>query len=224
VALVSSALTDSDAMVRRRALGVVASRAAAARLGGSEERLKQWHRDRPALKELQPAVMRLLEDPDPFVRRDAIVALGNVDFVPRDNGRGEITLTDEALRLFAARYHVDDAALVREELVKSLVLIANRSEAQEAVVLKALADPSPGVVQFAVTGAGKMAIRAALPTLADLLISHSDSGVRLNVAQAFASYGAAAREYVTNLRIAASAEQNPIVRQTLVGTLTLLEK
>ena len=41
-----------------------------------------------------------------------------------------------------------------------------------------------------------MAIRGVLSTLADLLLSHGDRGVRLNVAQAFANYGAAAREYV----------------------------
>jgi hypothetical protein len=225
VALVSSALLDSDAMVRRSALGAVAARAAAARLPVTEERLKRWNLDRPALQELRPAVMRLLEDPERFVRRDAIILLGSLDVVPRDDGRGEmIVLTEETVRLFASRYGVEPDTVVRAELVKSLVLIANRTEVQEAVVLKALADPSPGVVQFAVTGAGRMAIRGALPTLADLLMSHDDRGVRLVAAQAFAAYGAAAREYVPTLRIAASAERDPIVRKTLEGTLALLDK
>lgn len=69
-----------------------------------------------------------------------------------------------------------------------------------------------------------MAIRGVLSTLADLLLSHGDRGVRLNVAQAFANYGAAAREYVPTLRIAVAAERDPIVRKTLEGTLTLLER
>ena len=225
-AILSTAMVDTDVAVRRSALGVVAARSGGVRFDTRESRAKQWEGDRLALQGLRPRITGLLEDPDQMVRRDAIIALGNLDFVRPSGGTDsdEITLREETVRTVAARYNAEASSMVRAEIVKTLALVANRSEPQQEVILAALNDAAAGVVQFAAMGSGRLLIPNALPRLADLMVSHGDRGVRLAAVQAIARYGRAAAEQLPLLRVALASESDSVVRQTIEGTISVLER
>jgi HEAT repeat protein len=216
-------LDDSNVAVRRSALAVVAARAGGIRFSGAPDHLNRWNEDRPALRGLRPFVINVLDDADERNRRDAIIALGNLDFADSGKTAGEVMLSDATVQLLADRYSVEPSAIVRAEIVKSLALIENRTGVQEIVIQKALYDSSDSVLQYAAMGAGRLRTQDSLPRLVELILTHANRAVRLNAVQALAKYGSDATSQLPVLRGALPKEQDAVVRSTLDAVIKQLE-
>ncbi len=89
--------------------------------------------------------------------------------------------------------------------------------------MRALNESTEGVLQYAAMGVGRLRVSAALPRLIQLL-AHESRVVRVSAALAFADYAADARAYLPALRGALEAESDAVVRNTLRGAITVIER
>lgn len=209
--LLRGALADPDPAFKARGLAVVAGRAGAARFSQDDRILDAWRSERPLLRSLEPAALQALDDAATAVRKQAILALGNLQFVLGDNAS---TLPPTLLRAFADRYAREPDPSVRADLTYAVSVAPPLTDGRDAFLIKALDDGAPDVQAAALVGLGESSPPAALPAIAARLGS-TDPAVRLNAAVAIQGYGTAARTYAARLRQALDAEDDPAIANTL---------
>jgi hypothetical protein len=219
IEVLSAALHDATADVRRQACLVVVRRAWAARASKVPDNLARWQIERPMLLALQPDLLRLFSsDPQRRVRLQAIVAAGNLEYI----GTPNLTISEPLAKALAAAYALDQEGVVRAEIVKSFAL-TEQTNASRAILFRALADADPTVVQFAISGIARAHDASALPRVAALLRHPADS-VRIAAAQTLGSFGPVARSFVLSLRAASDAENNEVAKRTLDGAIRLIDR
>jgi HEAT repeat protein len=173
---------------------------------------RQARLDRGPLLRLKPQLFAALSDVAPDVRTEAIVAIGNLEFDPdRPSPPAIVILSQPFTTLLVTRYGLEQVPSVRSEIIKALALSDYDGPRPDAVLVKALDDSSPFVIQFALRGIVRFRIAQALPKLAALL-GDDRSEVRLAMPDALAAFGAEAAPYVEALRKAASLESDPILK------------
>jgi HEAT repeat protein len=201
-------------------LWALASRAAGFRFTPSEARKALWWQEQPVVQDLRPLAAARLADPDDRVRHAAIIAMGSLDY--HIDQHPQIRLRPDTVAAFARAFREDQAVAVRAEAVKSLALAQSDPGLRDPVLVAALADPAPAVVQFAALGVAEHRLEAALPAVAALL-GHSSRAVRLAAVQAFQSNPGAARTFEPALRVAVATEADPSIRATLAATLARVD-
>jgi HEAT repeat protein len=220
-AIVGFAVVDPDITTREAACSVVMATAARGRGQITTEARPYWQAAAAALLTLNDQLVRvMMSDGEPRIRQSAILALGSLHgTVDSASSRIPSSLADA----LATAYGKESSDRVRTEIVKSFALTETESPRRGEILARALADPAPGVVQFAVTGIGRMRAPDGLRLVVDML-RHSERGVRVAAAQAVAAYGAAAKPYLPQLREALAVERDEITRKTLESTIGLIEK
>lgn len=213
--LLRGAMADPDPAFKARALAVVAGRAGAARFSQDDRILDAWRTERPLLLSLEPAARQALNDAAPEVRKQAILALGNLQFVL---GERSSALPPALLRAFADRYAVEPDPSIRADLTYAIAVAPPSTDGREPFLIKALDDPAPDVQAAALVGISESSPPAALPAIVARLGS-TDPSVRLNAAVAIQGYGAAARTYAARLRQALAEETDPAIAGTLRAAL-----
>ncbi len=209
--LLRSGLADPDPAIKARALAVIAGRAGAARFSQDDRTHEAWRTERPLLLSLEPAARQALDDGTADVRKQEILALGNLQFVLGD---ASTDLPPGLLRAFADRYAREPDPDVRADLTYAIAVASPSTDGREAFLIVALGDAAPAVQAAALVGISESSPPAALPAIAARLGS-TDPSVRLNAAVAIQAYGAAARTYAARLRAALAAEKDPAIAETL---------
>jgi len=230
-AVVVEALSHANEQVRTDALGVLEARlspfVASYRSAGA------YASDARLLAPAEPHVWALLDAADARVRRRALRAMVMLRVSRSPDGIAAIAaagydpgqdLVDRAALMFEK----DADAGVRVASVQLLSGVgANVPDATTRVVhrvlMKALNDPSWGVVNVAVRDAARRRIPGSLAESARLL-QHKDYQVRMVAAQALASFGRDARPHLPELRRAADIETHDITKKTMVGSITVIER
>jgi len=227
IPLVQLGLIDGERDVRISALMAIMSRGSGTRFAGAEPPAirdamqRQWLQDRPRLLELRPQVITMaFSDPEPKVRRSAVLAVGNMDFNPRDR---ELRLTERTIADFSALYVRDADSGVRAEIVKCFALIPNDSPSVRKILVDALSDPSTGVRHYAMAGARRLALPAMLPKVVDGL-GDPDSGVRFGAVQALAFYGTSALPHLPTLLQLRETEPDAQVRAEIDRTIAAIRR
>jgi HEAT repeat protein len=213
--LLHEGLADPDAAIRARALAAIAGRAGAVRFSQDGTLGDTWRAERPLLLSLEPAAIHALDDTVPEVRRQAILALGNLAFVL---GTNDPPLAPALMRAFADRFARETDPAVRADLTYAVATASTRTDGRDALLVAALDDSEPTVQAAALVGLTESSPPAALPGIAARLGS-TDPTVRLNAAVAMQGYGAAARTYAARLRTALAAEKDPAIAGTLRAAL-----
>lgn len=212
-ALIASGLKDATVEVRLSAIYALAGRAATARFGKREEHKALWAVERPTLLRLRSAALEALGDSSAKVRQGAIIALVNLAYeqgAPINNVR----LSGDVTAVLARQYQTEAEASVRAEIMKTFALTSVLPDGRETTLVRGLSDDVAEVVKYAVLGLGRARSQRGLKLVADRL-SHSDRGVRLQVAQAMVSYGLQAKAYLDLIQNAADSEENDVVKRTL---------
>jgi HEAT repeat protein len=229
--VLTRALADKDDDVRKRGIFAIvgrlgALRVGAARLPGGPEPatskdvlVERWRTERPVLAGLRTPLIALLADPGPAVRDGVIMALVLLDYEPGQPAN--FAVRPETLQLLATTYERESSAKVKVQIVKTFALTSTVSPLRDRLLLQALNDAEPGVLQFAAMGAGEAKLSVALPRLAELL-EHPERAVRLNAVQAIAAQGPSAAAYQPQLQAALNEENDEIVRKTLQGAIARL--
>jgi hypothetical protein len=193
--------------------------------------------DRARLMPGQTKVLELLGSERPRIRREAVRAamfLRISRSLPGKDTSAEATLAlgfdpgrDLAVRL-ARMFDTEPDAAVRSQIVGALVGTGADVEPEttrivNALLIKALSDPSPGVVSTAVRDVARRRLPGSLQESVKLL-KHTAYEVRMDAAQAIASFGSEARPYLADLRRAADIETDAITRKTILATITAIER
>ena len=207
-----TALVDITDNVRAEALEVIAACRMSSRYSDTAPEAE-------ALKALRPDVRRLLRDPNPRVRGEAVDGLMSLDAAGL-KGRMLVLPHDTYVELKAI-YDTDPSPIVRSRIVRAFAQTAGGGLIQESVLLQALHDPDPSVVSFAVRGVGEYRLIAGLPNVGALLLS-PDRNVRLAAAQSLAAFDRDALPFLGRLRQAIAVEPSEIIRKTMEGTEGLL--
>jgi HEAT repeat protein len=221
IAVIAASLRDTDPDIRKQALLAVASHAAGPAAFGASSREKlarvrrAWSTERRLIRELRPQVVSALDDPEPRVRQDAVLALGNLDF---DGRAEEWPLSQQTAADLAARYPREEHASVRSRIVGALALRPGDSAEIRGVVVDALDDPDADVRNYALMGALRLKLQSALPAAARGL-GDPDPGVRLAAAGVFAALGPAASAYEGRLEEASAAEVRAPIRAAIEAAL-----
>ena len=216
VDMISVGLADADPDVRLSAIYAVAGRASVDRfkkfqsssrvtmVSGSEKLL---------LRKLRPRVLALVGDSNERVRQGAVIALVNLEFEGGQD-HNDILLKEDAVRTLLQQFQKETIAKVRVEIVKTFTLTSLKSPRRDDILLAAIADSDPDVVQFGVMGLARSTPPAALPKLIELLNNPSRI-VRLQLGPAFAAYGRAARPYLDELVRVGANDSDADVRNSL---------
>jgi HEAT repeat protein len=221
--IVGLALRDADATMREAACYVVVATAARSRGSSGTDPSAPWLAAAAALLPLNDQLAQVMtSDPEPKVRHSAILALANLH-LRVDDASGVIHIPAEFADVLAGAYGTETADGIRAEIVKTLALSVTDSPRRQEILERALTDSSPGVLQFAVTGAGRMKLARALPRLVELL-THPDRGIRIAAPQALANYGRDAAAYLPQLQVALASEKDDLVRRTLEGAIRAIQK
>lgn len=183
----------------------------------------------PYIAHSQPMETLFKEDPEPRVRRAALIALGNVIAATQGRTPGTRGFMQQEIEMpaafgesLASQYSREPAADVRGEIVKTLALMDVRTPLRRTVILDALSDPSASVLSFALRGVANMRIEEAAPRVVTLL-RHEDRAVRIVAAQALTATPKAAALFVTALREAAAVEADTPTRLTMEAAIQVIE-
>jgi hypothetical protein len=210
--VLATALAHPDPQLKRRALMVVASRAGAVRVSVRDELRTRWHSERPVLINLTQPVWELLQDGDEDVRRAAIEAAASLEFdLENPTARVNAALMQRLGEIYAKEI----SASVRARIVDIMSVDCSGS-IQPLVLMTAVQESDPGVLQYAVPGVANCQSVEVLSRLVQLL-THERVSVRLAVAHALVRFGLLATPYLTEIEQAASAEPDAIVRKTLLA-------
>jgi HEAT repeat protein len=221
---IRSGLTSSSPAVRRAAIETVH---AFAFIGLGTKRLKSpetWRADRRRLMTLAPEIADALRDPDETVRHHAVLALGALDSEPSEDGRTLVTGV-ATMNRFARMFATEPSGRVRAEIAKAFALAADiRPQVPtERVLLAALDDPHPYVVQMGTTGIGNAALPQHLQRVIPLL-QHPHQGVAQAAANTFNKLHAHARPFLDDLQRAADAAAEGPFKQTLLAAIRLVRE
>ncbi|NES98056.1 MAG: HEAT repeat domain-containing protein, partial [Desertifilum sp. SIO1I2] len=190
IPVLTSALEDSDALVRRSAayaLGKIGAEA----------------------KSAIPALTSALQDPDDSVRRSAASALGRMGA----EAKSAIPALTSALQ------DPDNSVHVRINAAGALVKIGAEAKSAIPALILALQDPDDSVrmnATFVLASMGAEA-KSAIPALI-LVLQDPDDSVRMNAAGALASMGAEAKSAIPAL-ILAFKDSNASVRMSATSAL-----
>ncbi len=228
VSIVQLALDDTAPEVRRNGCRVVTARMWHPRSSSSSAGVDAWRAEKAGLEPVKGLLLGLIRsDPDEVVRREAIIAAGNLDLElePSDASRlPRVRISAELTAVLADAYRNEQDTAVRTEIVKSLSAARSESSRRSEVLVAALADVAPQVVQYAVLGVGDAQVKDALPTVVSYLQRHPEVRVRLAAAQSLAMYGAAAAPYLPALQEALAQESDPTTRKTIEGTIRVIQR
>lgn len=217
----TQALQSSDPSMTLAGIWALASRAAGFRFAPSDTRKALWWQEQPVVQELRPMVEARLFDPDASIRRGALIALGSLDY--HLDLHPVIVLRPATAMAFARSFQEDRSPAVRAEAVKSFALAHSDPEPRDHVLLAALADPDPGVVQFAARGVAEHRLEAGVPAVA-ALIEHPSVAVRSAALQALMANRQAARDFLPQVQLARRSESDPTIRAILDATARVLER
>lgn len=240
------AISQKDASLVFELLGHADESRCVTALGMFEARLSPYRTDlsaavrkadRARLVPGQSKVMALLASDRPRIRREAIRAAMFLQIsrsLAEGNVAGEAAFTrgydpGRALALRLARmFDVEQDASVRSQIVGALVGTATDVAPEtrrivNTLLMKALNDASFGVVETALRDVARRKLPGSLEE-AMRLLQHPAYQVRMAAAQAVASFGREARDYLPRLRQAAEAETDEITRKTILGTISVVER
>lgn len=219
--LIRKGLRDNDERVQLSALWALISRASGDRFKSDPEARMRGTVERPQLATLKDEILAKVTSPNPKIRYAALAALASLDYDP-EHGARAIRLTPEMITLLLARYQLETDVWVRSEIVKAVAL-DKEATGGEALLVQALSDSAPGVIQHAVRGVAGHRLLQQLPAL-ERLLDHADAGVRVSVANAFGSLGPDAAGSLRALQLALAGEQEPDVRSALSGAISAVQR
>lgn len=221
VALVQLGATDEDSRVRQAGINSIAARFGAVRFRPTPEVVARRERDRvhePALRRVAEAA---LSDPDERIRRDAIVALGNMDVIA---GRdvNDVDLAARTVTLLEQMYARETSGLVQAEIVKTFALVHKPLPGERELYARALTSSTSDVLQFALSSAAKVRDVRALTRVAELL-RHDERAVRMSAATSILRFGRDASVLTPQVRAALAAETDLPIRKTLEQVLAAIQ-
>jgi len=246
IQLIRAAMRDPLADVRVSAMAAVGGRAMASRWAGTPgpgsgpgprnsvqpERgviPLEWKDDQRKLRDaLSDDLLALLRgDPDPRVRHDGLIGIGNLERPARTDD----LIRDEFVAVLIERYRQDADPRIRAEVVKAFRLTPNDSAAIRAVLRDALVDPAESVRHEATSiltaqGRGarpKLSFEDARPTIL-ASITHPDGWVRVAAVRALNAFGAAAADYVTVLQQLMNTDSDAQVRASAKLAIEAIER
>lgn len=217
--IIKVGLDDRDRDVRSGALSALTGHAllvvSAGRSHASAGQSEQWRTEHAPLRELRPSVLALLRDSDPRLRREAVRALGILDLEP---GPG-LTLTESTVDDLITHYADEDHNDVKVEIMKALALSKGDYASSRNLFLSGLDDADRGVRDYALLGAERLKLPAALDKAADLL-RDPDRNRRLVAVGIMGSFEAQASGHVAALERALASETDPAVRSAIEQNLS----
>jgi HEAT repeat protein len=220
--LLLAGMTDPDTFVREHAVGMIASILQLSSMPGVPPEFQWGIARRPVAQALWPELNAAADDSEARVRSEAIRGIA----VVFAHGNPIFRSASELSARLVAKLDTDPLPGIRSLAVSALGS-AHRSydpairDLALRVVLKALDDADPFIVQAAAHGAAEFTPPQALPLLAKQL-QHPSHVARMAVGQVIAAYRERARAYVPALEAALAVETDDITRKTILGTLSII--
>ena len=222
--LVSAAFKDEDALIRSSAVETIGAILLLSAMPTTPPGQDWAVRLKGLAQDFQPQLAAATKDPSPSVRRKAFSAI----VAPEAYKNRPPVIPLPLIRRLAEAFGTDPDNSVRTYALQSIVSghAAQDPEAHRIavdVLLRALDEDEPYLIQAAGLAATRMSIPEALPKLVKQLKNPSHIA-RTGVAQGIAAYGAAARQYLPDLRAAVAVETDAITRKTIEGTITVITR
>jgi hypothetical protein len=222
--VLEAAMRDSDPFIRRQAVGSVASILQLSAMPQQPPGQEWATRLRPVAEALRDELERAAGDPDFGVRMEAWRGiLGPITWAAPKK-----SLPLPLVERLAKVYDTDKDARMRAFALQALNS-AHRSEDPAArtiavrILMTALRETDPGVVQAAGWGAIEARVPEALPLLVAQLQNPSHIG-RMGAAVGLQAYGADARRYLPEMEEALLKEPEGPTRKTLEATIKLVRE
>lgn len=207
--LIEAGLSDADQQVRLTAAASVRTlRSAITRLRVDPRFARTVEPPNSFLNVLAQTI----DSADPEVRHQSVESLVELD---PNKSRTKARLL--------ARYNLEDASLLRANLLMHLREMAPNDASIRQVVLAALDDPSNDVRQQGVYGARLWTPDAALAAVGAGL-NATDLGVRMACVDALAAYGARAKAFVGQLQQLLAAETNARRRRQIEAAISAITR
>lgn len=218
---IGSALSSGDARTRRAACETLTAMAVRGNARDNPQARSDWQERQPLAAGLIPRLLVVLEgDADERVREAAVPAIVMTS-LPANTSVP--TVIDRGIEARLVRdFGRDDSWRVRSAIVGALGANGPSDDINK-LLLTALGDPAPAVVQIAARHVGRVQATEAVPVLRRL-IDHPSPQVRTAVVQALAALGGAARSAVSDLQRRAGVETDDVTARTIRGALTAISR
>jgi hypothetical protein len=220
--LLRTGMKDPDAFVRSETVGLTANIFVLSLMPAVPPEMSLALARRHVADALWTEFDAAADDPESRVRTEA---LRGISALLASDGPTPVLRSQLANRL-VAKFETDPIAGVRSLSVSGLASSylsedpAVRKMGMQ-VLLQALADADPFIVQAAAHSAAKSTPPQALPLLVKQL-KHSSLVARMAVGQVIAAYRDAARPYLPQLEAALAVETDDITRKTIAGTISVI--
>ena len=224
-AALEAAIRDPDPHIRRNAFYIVSTILGVAAMPQTPSGYEKMATLRGVAEAVRPAARGALDDPDASVRLAALqlTVMPKVPMKP-----GTFLFAYEDVQLLAARFDTDSSGMVRSFAVQMLRLAPHSDDGRVRAVagrimLAALEDPDPYVVQYA----GHMAFESKAPEALPLLIRQLQNPshvARMGVAVGLQGYKAAAKPYLPQLEAALEKELDAATKGTLAAAIKLVRE
>src|SRR5687768_5378365 len=223
ISLIAQGLDSDAALVRRAALETLHAFAYIGNGKRGRSAPEAWAREKARLLTLKPRIVAALADADERARDYAVLALGTLDGTRGPHG--EMIASVDAMNHLARRLPVEPSLRVRVQIVRSFALMADKGPGvpTERVLLAALDDPEPDVVQMGVAGIGRAQLAKHLPRLVPLL-RHPNQGISGTAALSFSRLAEHAGPFLPDLQRAADAAPDGPFKQTLLEAIRLIRE
>lgn len=221
VTLLQLGVSDEDARVRQAGINSIAARLGAVRFPPAPDVVARRERDRVHDPVVRHVAETALSDADERIRRDAIVALVQMD-VSAGREVNDIDLAERTASLLEQMYDQETSGLVQAEIVKTFALVRKPLPDEGELYAKALTSSSSDVVQFAVVGAAKVRDVTSLTRIAELL-RHEERAVRISAATSILRFGREANTLAPQVRAALAAETDLPIKKTLEQVLASIQ-
>lgn len=220
--LLVAGMKDPDDFVRSEAVGMVANILTLSSMPVVPPGFEWATTQRGIAEALWPELDAAADDPESRVRSEALRGIAG----PFAMGYPTVVLPSQIANRLAAKFESDPSSGIRSLAVGAFRL-AHQSEDPAVrriglqVILKALEDTDPWIVQSAAHSAAESTLPEALPLLVKQLKNPS-SVARMDAGQVITAYGEAARRYLPELEAALAVETDDITRKTIAGTISVI--
>jgi HEAT repeat protein len=221
--VLETAMRDADVSVRRQAVDTIANALVLNAMSKAGSKAQPWAENLRGLREPFLADLETAShDEDDGVRRDAYRGV----FADALSPAGE--LPPALAKRMATVFDSDRSGMIRSLMVNALASKRNSAdpivrEVTNRIILRALADPDPYVVQEA----GNAAFDAGLPEAVPLLVrqlKNPSPMARMGVAAGLQGYRREARPYLSELETALAREAPGPTRSTLEAAIRLIRQ
>lgn len=220
--LLLAGMKDPDDFVRSETVGMVSTILTLSSMPDVPPSMEWTVSRRKVVETLWTELDAAADDPESRVRAQALRGIAG----SFSQGYPTVVLPSQIANRLAQKFETDPTSGIRSLAVGAFRL-AHRSDDPEVrrlglqVILKALEDTDPWMVQSAAHSAAESRSPEALPLLVKQLKNPSHVA-RMAAGQVITAYGEAARPYLPQLEAALAVETDDITRKTITGTISVI--